>query len=197
MIYQQSKAGTLRTAICVVLVLCIVLGLMPAGLASEAARGNSDYLASSKESSVSIFVPMETKPGEFMAPSTKDFIITYPGYNNWSVDAYCMNFYAEWPQPNGTQGWTLHDEVNTTAEFSQFLGTPKYPSHQRFASNDEMKLAYGWIAWAGHPVDAMGIQDRYNLSNEEFKALTQAAVWFFPILPFLHTAMCRAQSIIT
>ncbi|MGF0039939.1 VaFE repeat-containing surface-anchored protein [Peptoniphilaceae bacterium SGI.131] len=169
--FYKSSRKLLSFFLSLALILPIISGTFTM---VKAAGYNGGYVANQKSQKVSLAIPYE---GKNEAIITKDFIITHPDYKDFSVDAYCMNLSALWPDGSGK--WTLHDEVNSTTEFSKFLQANGKPNRPRYADNNEMKLAFSWIAWAGHPLDAMGLKEKYGLDDNMFKNVTQVAIWYF------------------
>ncbi|MGI6736211.1 MAG: Cna B-type domain-containing protein [Anaerovoracaceae bacterium] len=91
--------------------------------------------------------------------------------------AYCYNHSSQWPGsnhpsslPNGP-GYTKH--ANASAQ--EFAANASGAA----LSADELKSAALMTMYHGYPKDASGYQATYNLTDDEFRTVTQKVLWYF------------------
>ena len=83
---------------------------------------------------------------------------------------YCFNAHKNWPgiRPTSMKKITnvSANDFDNYAENSQLHG-------------EELKTAILRVMYSGYPHNATGIKEKFNLSNGQFRMITQAAVWYY------------------
>lgn len=95
---------------------------------------------------------------------------------------YCFN--KKLHRPGATLAWVpnghetfgaIYDPRNQQTRFTSALTT--WTSDNRFKEGANERLLK--TIWNGFPSDAAGLKERLNLSNDDFYAATQHAVWYY------------------
>ena len=83
------------------------------------------------------------------------------------VVAYCFNAHKGWP---GVRNYSVKKYENADENvFRKLAETPRGNFRQGVLE----------VCYKGFPKDATGIREKYNLPNDMFRMITQAAVWYY------------------
>lgn len=89
---------------------------------------------------------------------------------NEEVVGYCYNAHRNWPQ------WRPQSLIKygnaSNEQFLKLSSTPRDPK-------DQLKRKVMEVCYKGFPMDATGVREKYNLSNDVFRFITQSAVWYY------------------
>ena len=91
--------------------------------------------------------------------------------------AYCFNHYIEAPTNTFKQTGRSEYYANSYATPSLFYSLVS--SHVRPNDANTLYSKILNVAMNGYPNDYSGIQARYGLSDDEFRAITQYAIWYY------------------
>jgi TQXA domain-containing protein len=106
------------------------------------------------------------------AYSTNIYIKPQGSENTLKEVGYCFNMHKAEPE-NVSEDFT-RPGVYEKFEESSFLALSDNASVK---DNSKLANLVKQVVWKGYPLDKEGIQAKYKLSDEYFRALTQAAIW--------------------
>ena len=96
---------------------------------------------------------------------------------NNSELAYCFNYYKEAPTNTFSNNHlSLYSEAENASP-SLFLANTS--SHRRYSNANMLYNKVMAMVLNGYPNDYSGIKAKYGLTNDEFRAITQYAVWYY------------------
>ena len=91
--------------------------------------------------------------------------------------AYCFNYYKDPPTNTFNQSKRSEYYENENSSASLFYNATS--SHVRIKDANELYEKILSVALNGYPNDYSGIQAKYGLSDDVFRAITQYAVWYY------------------
>ncbi|MDO4670084.1 MAG: thioester-forming surface-anchored protein, partial [Aerococcus sp.] len=113
----------------------------------------------------------QTEYGDELDGAYVDNIYVRPIGGNDSSVAYCFNYNKRVPAEAPDN---LKEGTYTKREEKDFLSMT---NGSKIQNNDQLVQLIKTVLWKGYPNNQAGLQG--NISNEKFRALTQAAVWLF------------------
>ena len=116
-----------------------------------------------------------TKPGEYPASDhIKNPIYIRPkGATEKGIVGYCFNDHKAFPESSFSARKIYYTkEVGSTATFEELADTERVSGEDLY--NGLLRVVYD-----GYPNNKSGIQERYGLTDGQFRQVTQFAVWYY------------------